>query len=156
MASLRKCFNDNADEVFRWDTLEIAHEIGDKGGQSECYKGLGDVYQNLGRERERIECYAKSIEVTKDIGDEIEKSAHVKRNNRLVDVHQDERTLELCRNFKRINQMMEEYKDSIEKDDDKERFRKAIKTLEVALDMAKKQGYRELEASSYISLNNIS
>jgi len=47
--------------------LEIAKEIGDRAGESNCYGNLGIAYWSLGDFRKAIEYHEKSLKIAKDI-----------------------------------------------------------------------------------------
>lgn len=136
-------------------SLGIAKESRDKMGESECYKGLGDVYQNLGMDKERIENYAKSTQIAKDIGDEIRKLGYIKKHNQIINVYQDKHILEICDNLTQIDKMMEEHKESLMTDNETERLHKTIKKLEYSLETVKKFGYKKEEAACYVSLGEV-
>lgn len=138
---------DKAIEYFN-KSLEIAHKTGDKSGEIECCKGLGDVYQNLGDDTKRIENYERVIKLTNDIA----KVGYIRKEGQLVDIHEDERTSEILHNLKQCSQMMNEYKESIKYDNNEETYNKAIKQLGVLLELVKKSGYKSEEAACYISL----
>ena len=49
--------------------LEIFKEIGDKAGESTCYRNLGVAYGSLGDFRKAIEFHENSLKIDKEIGD---------------------------------------------------------------------------------------
>ena len=54
---------------FHENSLKIAKEIGDKAGESTCYKNLCNAYQSLGDFRKAIEFHENSLKIFKEIGD---------------------------------------------------------------------------------------
>ncbi|CBN56987.1 tetratricopeptide repeat protein [Kamptonema sp. PCC 6506] len=49
--------------------MEIAREVGDRGGEGGAYGNLGNAYQSLGDYRLAIEYHQKRLEIAREIGD---------------------------------------------------------------------------------------
>ncbi len=50
-------------------SLKVACEIGDRGGEAKWLSGLGWAYHNLGEYQQAIEYYQQSLEIKREIGD---------------------------------------------------------------------------------------
>ena len=49
--------------------LEIAEELGDKGGVGRAHANLGCSYNNIGHYQKAIECHSKHLQITEELGD---------------------------------------------------------------------------------------
>jgi tetratricopeptide (TPR) repeat protein len=54
---------------FDQQSLAIAREIGDRGGEASSYMGLGNVYYSLGEYQKALEFHQQSLAITREIGD---------------------------------------------------------------------------------------